>query len=133
MRIEPHNFPAQSRPVRSPQSPCLKPERDPSEAAAHSPKRIDVLFDIEREVNGRSAEDRLAVRQARSISVLANLEDWGRSERACRSRHASVTKAMDYMLTRRHCFARFTADDMVCLANNDAKRAIRGLALGSKS
>ena len=96
-------------------------------------KRIDVLFDIEREVNGRLAEERLAVRQERSVAVLADLEDWMRTERARLSRHAPVAKAMDYMLTRWEGFARFTTDGRICLSNNAAERAIRGLALGRKS
>ncbi|WP_085931395.1 IS66 family transposase [Aurantimonas manganoxydans] len=104
-----------------------------SPLALEAVKRIDVLFDIEREVNGRSAEERLAVRQERSVSVLADLEDWMRTERARLSRHAPVAKAMDYMLTRSEGFARFTTDGRICLSNNAAERAIRGLALGRKS
>lgn len=104
-----------------------------SPLALEAVKRIDVLFDIEREANGRSAEERLAVRQERSIPVLVDLEDWMRTERARLSRHAPVAKAMDYMLTRWEGFARFTADGRICLTNNAAERAIRSLALGRKS
>jgi hypothetical protein len=104
-----------------------------SPLALEAVKRIDVLFDIEREANGRSAEERLAVRQERSIPVLADLEDWMRTERARLSRHAPVTKVMDYMLTRWEGFAHFTADGRICLTNNAAERAIRSLALGRKS
>ncbi|MEX6509248.1 IS66 family transposase [Jiella sp. M17.18] len=104
-----------------------------SPLALEAVKRIDVLFDIEREVNGRSAEERLAVRQQRSVAVLADLEEWMRTERARLSRHAPVAKAMDYMLTRWDGFARFTTDGRICLSNNAAERAIRGLALGRKS
>src|SRR6202012_5075397 len=56
-------------------------------AAAISPialeavKRIDVLFDIEREINGSSAEERLRERQERSSPILADLETWLRNER----------------------------------------------------
>lgn len=104
-----------------------------SPLALEAVKRIDVLFDIEREVNGRSAEERLAARQERSVPVLADLEDWMRTERARLSRHAPVAKAMDYMLTHWEGFARFTTDGRICLSNNTAERAIRSLALGRKS
>ncbi|MEH6721859.1 MAG: IS66 family transposase [Aurantimonas endophytica] len=104
-----------------------------SPLALEAVKRIDVLFDIERETNGRSAEERLAARQERSAAVLAGLEDWMRTERARLSRHAPVAKAMDYMLTRWDGFARFTTDGRICLSNNAAERAIRSLALGRKS
>ena len=99
-----------------------------SPLALEAVKRLDVLFDIEREVNGRPAEERLAARQERSAAVLADLEDWMRTERASLSRHAPVAKAMDYMLTRWEGFARFTTDGRICLSNNAAERAIRGLA-----
>ena len=104
-----------------------------SPLALEAVKRIDALFDIEREVNGCPAKERLAVRQERSVAVLADLEDWMRIERARLSRHAPVAKAMDYMLTRWDSFARFTIDGRICLTNNAAERAIRGLALGRKS
>jgi transposase len=84
-------------------------------------------------VNGRSTDERLAARQQGSVAVLADLEDWMRTKRARLSRHAPVAKAMDYMLTRWEGFARFTTDGRICLSNNGAERAIRGLALGRKS
>ena len=95
--------------------------------------RIDALFDIEREVNGETAERRLAVRRERSTPLVAVLEDWMRTERAGLSRHAAVTKAMDYILKRWDGFARFLDDDHIFLTNNAAERALRPLCLGRKS
>jgi hypothetical protein len=56
-----------------------------------------------------------------------------RAERAKLSRHAAVAKAIDYMLTRWPAFVRFLEDGRICLTNNAAERALRGLALGRKS
>jgi hypothetical protein len=56
-----------------------------------------------------------------------------REERAKLSRHAPVAGAMDYMLKRWDAFARFLQDGRICLTNNAAERALRGLALGRKS
>jgi transposase len=95
--------------------------------------RIDALFDIEREINGLSAEERLAVRAERSAPLVADLEAWMREERARLSRHAPVAKAMDYMLKRWEGFTRFLADGRICLTNNAAERGLRGIALGRKS
>ncbi len=108
-------------------------------AAAISPialeavKRIDALFDIERDINGLSAEERLRVRQEQSAPLLADLEAWLRDERARLSRSASVAKPIDYMLKRWDRFARFLDDGRICLTNNAAERALRGFALGRKS
>ena len=108
-------------------------------AAAISPialeavKRIDALFDIERGINGLSAEERLRVRQEQSAPLLALLEAWLREERSRLSRSASVTKPIDYMLKRWGRFAHFIDDGRICLTNNAAERALRGFALGRKS
>jgi transposase len=96
-------------------------------------KRIDAIFDIEREINGRSIEERLAVRRARTAALVAELETWMRAERAKLSRHSEVAKAMDYMLKRWTAFTRFLEDGRICISNNAAERELRGIALGRKS
>ena len=104
-----------------------------SPMALEAVKRIDVLFDIERAINGRPAEERLKIRKEKSTLLMAELETWMREERAKLSKHAPVAKAFDYMLRRWDSFARFLKDGRVCLTNNSAERALRGLALGRKS
>jgi transposase len=104
-----------------------------SPLAFEAVKRIDALFDIEREINGMTAPERLAVRAERSAPLLADLEAWMRAERARLSRHAPVAKAIDYMLKRWPGFTRFLEDGRICLTNNAAERALRGIALGRKS
>jgi transposase len=104
-----------------------------SPIAFEAVKRIDALFDIEREINGLTSEQRLAVREERSVPIVAALEEWMRAERARLSRHASVAKAMDYMLKRWPAFTAFLHDGRVCLTNNAAERALRGLALGRRA
>jgi transposase len=101
--------------------------------ALEAVKKIDALFDIERELNGLSAEERLSVRRSRTMSLVASLEDWVRAERARLSRHAETAKAMDYMLKRWASFTRFLDDGRICLTNNAAERALRGIALGRKA
>jgi transposase len=96
-------------------------------------RRIDALFDIEREINGLSAEERFAARRLKSAPLVKALEERMRAERAKLSRHSAVAKAIDYMLTRWRAFSRFLDDGRICLTNNAAERALRGLALGRKS
>ena len=81
-----------------------------SPIAFEAVRRIDGLFDIEREINGLSAAGRLAVRQERGTPLVAALEGWMRAERAKLSRHNAVAKAIDYMLTRWQAFTRFLDD-----------------------
>ena len=101
--------------------------------AVEAVRRIDAIFDAERTINGLPAEQRLAVRQKHIAPLVANLETWMRAARAKMSRHADVAKAMDYMLKRWPTFSRFTTDGRICLSNNAAERALRGVALGRKA
>jgi len=96
-------------------------------------KRIDAIFDVEREINGRPPLERLAERALRVAPLVVDLEIWMRTERAKLSRHSEVAKAMDYMIKRWEAFARFLSDGRICLTNNAAERQLRGIALGRKA
>ena len=104
-----------------------------SPMALETVRRIDVLFEIERSINGLSADQRKTVRQDRSAPLVASLQTWMREERARLSRHNDLAKAMDYILKRWDAFTRFLDDGRICLSNNAAERALRGIALGRKS
>jgi transposase len=104
-----------------------------SPMALEAVQRIDALFDVERSLNGLPAEQRLAIRQERSAPFVVALEAWMREERRKLSRHSDVAGAIDYMLKRWVSFARFLEDGRICLTNNAAERALRGLALGRKA
>jgi transposase len=104
-----------------------------SPLAAEAVRHIDAIFAIEREINGAAAEQRLTVRQERIKPLVGELERWMLTERARLSRHADTTKAMDYMLKRWPAFTRFLDDGRICLSNNAAERALRGIALGRRA
>ena len=112
---------------RGKKAPAISP------VALEAVKRIDALFEIERTINGRSAEERRRVRQELSAPLVADLEAWLRAERSRLSRSASVAEPIDYMLRRWDRFAGFVKDGRVCLTNNAAERALRGFALGRKA
>ena len=99
-----------------------------SPVALEAVRRIDVLFDIERGINGLAADERLRIRKEQSAPFLAEMETWLREQRSRMSRSASVAKPIDYMLKRWNWFARFIGDGRVCLTNNAAERALRGFA-----
>ena len=96
-------------------------------------QRIDALFDIERDVNGHNADARRATRQALSAPLVADLQSWLREQRAKLARGNDIARAIDYVLKRWPAFTRFLDDGRVCLTNNAAERALRGIALGRKS
>ena len=95
--------------------------------------RIDALFEIERSINGKKAEERLAVRQAPSRPLIEDLHAYMREQVAKLSRGHDLAKAFNYILKRWTSFTLFLEDGRVCLSNNAAERGLRGIALGRKS
>ena len=96
-------------------------------------RRMDRLFEIERGINGKSADERRAIRQELSRPLVDELAARMRAERPKLSRGSDLAKAMDYMLKRWPAFTRFLDDGRICLSNNAAERGLRGIALGRKS
>src|SRR3954453_1991121 len=89
-----------------------------SPIALEAVRRLDALFEIERAINGRSADERRAVRQERSKPLLDDMHAWLLREREILSRSSEVLKPMNYMLRRWADFARFLDDGRICLSNN---------------
>ena len=113
-----------------------KPAHDISPIALEAVQRIDAIFDIERDINGLSTEDRHAARQTLSRPLVEALHDWLIEQRARMSKHNPVAKAIKYMIEKEGRWGSFTTfldDGRICLTNNAAERALRGVALGRKS
>ena len=94
---------------------------------------IDALFAVERQINGASPEARLVVRREQSAPILAELEAWMAETRQQLTSSHHIVKAINYLKRRWPSFIRFLDDGRVCLSNNAAERALRGIALGRKS
>ncbi|MGL4241632.1 MAG: IS66 family transposase, partial [Beijerinckiaceae bacterium] len=63
-----------------------------SPIALEAVRRIDALFAIEREINGRSAQERRRIRQEQSRPLVGELHAWLQEQRARLSRSSSVAK-----------------------------------------
>jgi transposase len=101
--------------------------------ASEAVRRIDILFEIERTINGKTPIQRLAVRREKSGPIVADLEIWMRQQRTLLSSGNDTAKAINYLLNRWAAFTRFLDDGRVCLSNNAAERALRGVAVGRKN
>lgn len=111
-----------------------KPAHDISPVALVAVARIDAIFDIERGINGLNVADRQVARHQLSRPLVEELHDWLRTERDRLSKHNPVAKAIDYMFKAERwlAFTRFLDDGRICLTNNAAERALRGIALGRR-
>ncbi|SDD34826.1 Transposase [Bradyrhizobium brasilense] len=119
--------------LTSKRMPGARPQakrRSRSPIAIEVVRRIDALFEIERSINGKSAEERLQVRRMLSRPLVEDLQVYMREQLAKLSRGHDLAKAFNYILKRWASFTLFLEDGRVCLS---AERGLRGIALGRKS
>ena len=96
-------------------------------------QKFDAVFAAERSINGLSPAERVAARSKDIAPLVSELIEWMKQERTKLSPHHDVTKAMNYMLKRITAFTCFLEDGRICISNNAAERALRGIALGRKA
>ncbi len=92
--------------------------------------RIDALFAVERDINGRPPDERREVRQERSRPRVEALGTWLRDQHAKLSPSNQVAKAIAYSLNAWDALVRFLDDGRLCMTNNAAERAMRCIAVG---
>ena len=96
-------------------------------------QKFDAVFAAERSINGLQPAERVAARRKDIAPLVSELIEWMKQERTKLSPHNDVVKAMNYMLKRTEAFTRFLEDGRICISNNAAERALRGIALGRKA
>src|SRR3954449_9783188 len=105
----------------------------PAPIAAEALVRIAALYRIEAEIRGRSADDRRAVRQARSRPLVEAFEPWLREKLALVSQKSRLAEAIRYALSRWTGLCLFLADGRVEIDSNVVERSMRPLALTRKN
>jgi transposase len=105
----------------------------PAPIASEALERIAALYAIEKEIRGRSAEERRAVRQDRSRPLLADLEPWLREKLALISQKTKLAEAIRYALSRWDGLTRFLDDGRIEIDSNAVERSIRPIALNRKN
>jgi transposase len=96
-------------------------------------QRIAKIYGIEKEIRGRPAEERLAVRQERSRPLVDKLHAWFAAISPRIMAGSATSDAMKYALKRWGGFTRFLDDGRIELDNNTAERAIRPVTLQRKN
>jgi transposase len=106
---------------------------DRSPIAAEALRRIGLLYAIEREIRGRSPEERRQVRVQQSASVLDELHGWLTATLGLVSARSELAKAIHYTLVRWTALTRFKDDGRIEIDNNSAERSIRPVVLGRRN
>ena len=105
----------------------------PAPIASEALKRIAELYKIEGDIRGLTAEARRAVRQERSMPVVAELEPWLREKLGLISQKTKLAEAIRYTLSRWEGPTRFLDDGRVEIDSNAVERSIRPIALNRKN
>ncbi len=105
----------------------------PAPIASEAMARIAGLYAIEKDIRGRSAEERRAVRQDRSRPIIAELEPWLRAKLALISQKTKLAEAIRYALSRWEGLSRFLDDGRIEIDSNVVERSIRPIALNRKN
>jgi transposase len=101
----------------------------PAPIASEALKRIAEFYAIEKDINGRSAEERCLIRQQRSRPLADTFEQWLRSKLVLISQKSKLADAINYALTRWKGLTRFIDDGRIELDNNTVERSIRPIKM----
>ena len=105
----------------------------PAPIASEALERIAELYAIEKDIRGRSADERRAVRQDRSRPIIDDLEPWLRAKLALISQKTKLAEAIRYALSRWDGLTRFLDDGRIEIDSNVVERSIRPIALNRKN
>src|SRR6476661_196941 len=105
----------------------------PAPIAAEALVRIAALYAVDKDIRGRSADERRAVRQQKSRPRIDALEPWLRAKLGLISQKSKLAEAIRYALSRWEGLTRFIDDGRIELDNNTVERAIRPIALNRKN
>jgi transposase len=108
-------------------------ESNASPLAKEALNRIAELFEIETRINGRTPQERLAVRQQEAVLLLSKLETYLNNALSQISGKSTLAKAIRYALSRWAALTRYTTDGRLEMTNNAVERAIRPLAMTRKN
>jgi transposase len=101
-----------------------------SQLAGEVLKLFGALYDIERDLQGLDADERLRIRQLRARPTCDTLKQWLILHRQKVPDGSATAKAIDYSLGRWAALIRYLDDGTVPIDNNWVENRIRPIALG---
>jgi transposase len=96
-------------------------------------QRIAILYRIEAQIHGDTAEERQAVRQAKSKPLVGELKSWLQAQLARASAKSAIAMAIRYGLNHWEGLERFLEDGRIEIDSNVVERSMRPIALNRKN
>jgi transposase len=103
------------------------------ELTATKQKSSARTYGLEKEIRGRSPDERREVRNQRARPLLESLRQWFETTLLKLSRKSDTTAAIRYALGLWGALTRYCGDGRLEIDNNAAERALRAVALGRKN
>jgi transposase len=97
----------------------------PAPIASETLERIAGLYAIEKDIRGRGADERRAVRQDWSRLIIDEFEPWLRAKLALISQKTKLAEAIRYALSRWDGLTRFLNDGRIEIDSNVVERVRR--------
>jgi transposase len=108
-------------------------EATKSQIAREALDRIGKLYDVEREITGRSAEQRLAIRKKHSAPKVDAFKMWSEAQLVRIPGNGDLARAFRYALNRWPSFRLLLEDGRVAIDSNPAERAMRPIGVGRRN
>lgn len=104
-----------------------------SPIATEAVERIAALYRVEKEIKGRSAEQRREVRSARARPLLDDMRRWLEQSLTQLAPKSETAAAIQYALGLWDALAHYLDDGRIELDNMIAERALRPIAIGRRN
>lgn len=104
-----------------------------SAIAEEAINRIREIYIIEKDIRGRSPEEKAAVRQAEAKPIFNDLETWLHAQLPRLSSKTPLAQAIRYALGRMPKARPYLTNGHLSLDNNAAERAVKPVAIGRKN
>ncbi len=108
-------------------------EAHQSPVATEALERIGQLYAIEKEIRGRSPDERRRIRSARARPLLESMHLWLKTLLSNLSRKSDTAAAIHYALTLWEAMVRYADDGRIEIDNSAAERALRAVAVGRRN
>ena len=90
------------------------------------------LYAVERDAKAFTDDARLALRQSRSVPILATIKTWLDTERPLVLPRSPMGEAMTYMANQWDALNVYTTQGFLNIDNNAAERSLKRVALGRR-
>ena len=112
-----------------------KAKDNDSERAEYMLRKIQQLYELERELRDQEAdwEKKLEIRQKLAVPILDSMKQWMQEERKNVLPKSAISKAINYSLARWEKLCHYTKHGGLEIDNNLIENQVRPLALGRKN